>query len=70
MSPTFMLAMWYSEGSLGRVAHSALPDAPVQAPNDRHRRLQWRTVLRTHAVRRVDARPEPAPRTAPAASAS
>jgi hypothetical protein len=38
MSPYFVLAQLYAEGSLPRFAHSALPGAPVQPASRRRRR--------------------------------
>ena len=40
MSPDFLLASLYSESSISRVAHSALPDAPVRSHVER--RMQFR----------------------------
>ncbi|MGH9214106.1 MAG: hypothetical protein ACRD2C_26065 [Acidimicrobiales bacterium] len=38
--PTFLLADLYAQGSLRRIAHSALPDAPVASEARRWRRLR------------------------------
>ncbi|MGH9132358.1 MAG: hypothetical protein ACRDZZ_00360 [Ilumatobacteraceae bacterium] len=38
MPPLFTLADLYAQGSLQRVAYSALPDAPVQPTPERARR--------------------------------
>jgi hypothetical protein len=43
MPPHFVLAQLYAQGSLPRLAHSALPGAPVQ-PTPRHRRRRRRGV--------------------------
>jgi hypothetical protein len=40
MPPTFLLAQLYTEASLPRVAHNALPDAPVQPHVEQRRRLR------------------------------
>jgi len=38
VAPYFVLAQLYSEGSLPRYAHSALPGAPVRRSSPRRRR--------------------------------
>jgi hypothetical protein len=51
MDPIYVLAQRFTESSLQRKAHSALPDAPVQPPAERRRHLR-RSGRRTTSARR------------------
>jgi hypothetical protein len=46
MPPSFMLAQLYAQSSLSRLAHSALPGAPVQPYVERRRAIRsWPGAL-------------------------